>query len=66
MLLFMDGNVPDCVTRFFRERGHDVRLVREELPIGTPDQIIATVVDELEGIILTWNHKDFKSRAPWH
>jgi hypothetical protein len=28
----IDENVPDSVSNFFRERGHDVRLVRDLLP----------------------------------
>ncbi len=60
MLLLMDENVPDSVTQFFRERGHDVRLVRELFLGGTPDPVIARLGDQMEAIIVTWNHKDFK------
>ncbi len=67
MLLLIDENTPDSVARFFRERGHQVTLVRDILPRGTPDQIVALVGDELHAVVVTWNHKDFKrlvSRIP--
>ncbi len=63
MLLLIDENVPDSVARFFQERGHDVRLVRELFLGGTPDPVIARLGDQMEAIIVTWNHKDFKRLA---
>jgi predicted nuclease of predicted toxin-antitoxin system len=60
MLLLIDENVPDSVARLFAEHGHDVRLVRDLFPGGTPDPIIAKLGDEMAAIIVTWNHKDFK------
>jgi predicted nuclease of predicted toxin-antitoxin system len=58
--LLIDENVPDSVARYFRERGHRVTLVREILPRGTADPIVALVGDELRAVVVTWNHKDFK------
>ena len=63
MHLLVDENVPDSVAQFFKERGHTVTLVRDILPRGTPDQIVALVGDELRAVIVTWNHKDFKRLA---
>jgi predicted nuclease of predicted toxin-antitoxin system len=63
MLLLIDENVPESVAAFFRERGHDVRLVRELFPRGTPDPVIATLDDRLAAIVVTWNHRDFKRLA---
>jgi predicted nuclease of predicted toxin-antitoxin system len=67
MRLLIDENAPDSVSEFFRERGHEVVLVREILPRGTADQIVALVGDEMSAVVVTWNHKDFKrlvSRIP--
>jgi hypothetical protein len=47
MVLLIDENVPDSVTNFFVERGHEVILVREALPAGTADQVVAAVGDRL-------------------
>ncbi|HLZ68890.1 MAG TPA: DUF5615 family PIN-like protein [Dehalococcoidia bacterium] len=63
MLLLMDENVPDSVAAFFRERGHEVHLVRDLFPPATPDQVIALAGDREHAIVVTWNHKDFKRLA---
>jgi predicted nuclease of predicted toxin-antitoxin system len=63
MLLLIDENVPDSVARFFAERGHDVHLVRDLFPSATPDPVIAKLGDELAAIVVTWNHKHFKTLA---
>jgi predicted nuclease of predicted toxin-antitoxin system len=63
MLLLIDENVPNSVAEFFRERSHDVRLVRDLFPGGTPDPVIAVAGDELGAIVVTWNHRDFKKLA---
>lgn len=62
MRLLIDENVPDSVSEFFRQRGHEVVLVRDLLPNGTPDAVISVVGDNEEAIIVTWD-KDFKLLA---
>ncbi|MFN0060953.1 MAG: hypothetical protein ACKVPX_00340 [Myxococcaceae bacterium] len=37
IVFLIDENVPESVTRFLRERGHTVHLVRELLPAGSFD-----------------------------
>jgi len=67
MALLIDENVPDSVAEFFRLRGHEVIFVRDILPRGTPDPIVALLGNELNAVVVTWNHKDFKllaSRIP--
>jgi len=66
MRLLIDENVPRSVTEFFRERGHDIRLVSDLFPSGTPDPVIAKLGDELGAIVVTWD-RDFRrvvSRVP--
>lgn len=58
MRLLIDQNVPDSVAQFFRERGHDVQLVRETLGRAAPDQLIA-ITAELQGVIIVTFDKDF-------
>src|SRR5687768_11733006 len=67
ILLLIDENVPESVTIYLRERGHDVRHVRDLSLAETPDPIIAAAADKLGAIVVTWNHRDFKklvARAP--
>ena len=59
MLLLIDENVPNSVAEFFRERGHDVRLVRDLFPSGTPDPVITKLGDELAAIVVNWD-RDFR------
>lgn len=59
MLLLIDENVPVSVATFLSERGHDVRFVRDLLPAGTPDPIIAMIGDKLSAIVVTWD-RDFE------
>jgi predicted nuclease of predicted toxin-antitoxin system len=58
MLLLIDENVPRSVTEFFKERGHEVRLVLDILLPGTPDPVIATIGDRMSALVVTWD-KDF-------
>lgn len=59
MLLLIDENVPNSVAECFAQRGHEVRFVRDLLPSGTPDPVIATVGDRLSAIVVTWD-RDFE------
>lgn len=67
MKLLIDENVPMSVADFFRERGHEVHLVVDLLGAGSPDPLVAVGGDQLSAIVVTWNHRDFKTltaRAP--
>ena len=63
MRFIIDHNAPDSVAAFLRARGHEVFLVREILMPDAPDPVIAAMGDDLEAIVVTWNHKDFKALA---
>ena len=58
MRLLIDENVPLSIAKFFKERGHEVLHVRDLLPAGTPDPVLATIGDRLSAIIVTWD-RDF-------
>jgi predicted nuclease of predicted toxin-antitoxin system len=60
VLLLIDENVPASVAAVFVERGHEVRLVRDLVPAGTPDPVVAAVGDRLSAILVTWD-RDFES-----
>ena len=59
MLLLIDENVPASVAQLFADRGHDVRYVRDLLPAGTPDPVVATIGDRLSAVVVTWD-RDFE------
>jgi predicted nuclease of predicted toxin-antitoxin system len=61
--LLLDHNVPDSVADVFRGRGHSVVLVRDILPIDSPDQLIAAVSEE-DGAVLVSCDRDFRLIAP--
>ncbi len=64
MRLLLDQNVPDSVATAFRNRGHAVLLLREVVAPDSPDEIVATV-SEIEEAILVSSDGDFdKTIAP--
>lgn len=56
----MDENVPESVAQFFRDRGHQVVHVRDVLPRGTADSIVAVAGDVMQAILVTWD-KDYRA-----
>jgi predicted nuclease of predicted toxin-antitoxin system len=60
MLLLIDENVPTSVAQVFIDRGHEVHLVRDLFPAGTPDPVIAAIGDRLSAIVVTWD-RDFET-----
>jgi predicted nuclease of predicted toxin-antitoxin system len=63
MRFLLDHNVPVSVAEVLRERGYTVQLVKDILPIDSPDQLVATV-SEIEGAILVSIDRDFRRIAP--
>jgi hypothetical protein len=63
MLLLIDENVPDPVTAIYRDRGHEVLLVRDLFPAGTADEVIARRANDLGAVVVTWNYKHFRAFA---
>ena len=59
MRLLIDENVPGSVAEFFASRGHTTDYVRDLLPAGTPDPVIARVGDRMSAIVVTWD-RDFE------
>ena len=65
--MLVDQMVPDALSRFLREKGHDVDLVREVLTPTAPDLDIARLANQIGAIVITWNVKHFDrflTRAP--
>lgn len=62
MLFYLDENVPASVQDVLSGRGHEVRFTRELLPIGSPDELVATA-SEFDEAILVSHDSDFKKIA---
>lgn len=62
MTLLIDENVPNSVAEFFAGRGHHVSYVRDVLPAGTPDPVVARIGDRLSAIVVTWD-RDFEASS---
>ncbi len=73
IVFVIDEDVPLSVAKFFRNRGHEVHLVKQSTFEGEPGEIIVKLADRIsresgKGVVLvTWNHRHFArliSRRP--
>jgi len=59
MRLLIDEDVPNAITDFLRDRGHDVVRVLDVLTPGTPDHAIAAYAEQDARIVITFNLRDY-------
>lgn len=59
----IDEDVPQSVGRFLAARGHDVTFAVDRLGPKSPDELVATLGDELQSVLITCNARDFKKLA---
>jgi hypothetical protein len=50
MYFMLDENVPQDVADMLIAFGHKAEFIREYVPVGAPDQVVATASRELEAI----------------
>jgi len=53
--LFADQCVPLEIVQTLREQGHEVLLLREHLPIRSPDPLVIAKAQELDCLLLSLN-----------
>ena len=53
--LFADHCVPNSIINFLREQGTEVLLLREYIPMDSPDPVVITKAQECETVLLTLN-----------
>ncbi len=53
-----DQNVPEDVVRCLSDRGHLVSRVRDEMPVNSPDQVVAMAAINAGRILVSWD-RDF-------
>jgi predicted nuclease of predicted toxin-antitoxin system len=59
----LDENVPQDVTDMLTKHGHKAEFIREYVPPGAPDPLVATVSEELNAILVSFDG-DFERIAP--
>lgn len=59
----LDENVPQGVADMLNARGYDVRFIRDYIPPGGVDPLVATVSEELEAVLVSFDG-DFEKIAP--
>ena len=55
MRFFIDHCVPTAIGQFLLDRGHTVLLLRDYLPIESPDEIVIAKAQELAAILVSLN-----------
>ena len=60
---FLDNCVPDSVAQVLRDAGHEVILLRDVIQRDSPDQLVATVSELLNAVLVSYD-KDFRALAP--
>jgi predicted nuclease of predicted toxin-antitoxin system len=63
MYFLLDENVPTEVVDMLVNHGHRAEFIREYIPTGSPDPLVATVSEELEAILVSFDG-DFQRIAP--
>jgi hypothetical protein len=63
MHFLLDENVPQDVADMLVAQGHKGEYIRDYVPPGAPDPLVATVSEELKAILVSFDG-DFQSIAP--
>ena len=63
MYFMLDENVPQDVASMLNELGHKAEFIRNYVPPGSPDPVVATVSEELNAILLSFDG-DFEIISP--
>jgi predicted nuclease of predicted toxin-antitoxin system len=63
MRFMLDENVPAGVAAMLIERGHEAEYIRDYVPPGAADPVVATVAQELEAVLISFDG-DFQRIAP--
>lgn len=63
MRFMLDENVPADMAEMLQEHGHKAEFIREYVPPGSADAIVATVAEQQECILVSFD-RDFEKIAP--
>ncbi len=59
----LDENVPASVADMLLGFGHTAEFIRDHVPPGSPDPVVATVSQELDAVLISFDG-DFRRIAP--
>jgi len=63
MQFLLDENVPASVLGILRGAGHTVEYVRDYIPPGSPDPLVAAISEEIGAVLVSFDG-DFQKIAP--
>jgi Domain of unknown function (DUF5615) len=63
MHFILDENVPQAVADMLVDHGHRAEWIREYVPPGSADPLVATVAEELQAVLVSFDG-DFEKIAP--
>jgi predicted nuclease of predicted toxin-antitoxin system len=63
MHFLLDENVPVAVAEMLVKHGHRAEFIRDYVPPGSPDALVATVAEELKAVLISFDG-DFEKIAP--
>ena len=63
MHVLLDENVPVSVATTLEHHGHEVTSVRDIVPAGSPDPLVATVSEAIDAVLISFDG-DFQKIAP--
>lgn len=59
----LDENVPASVGKMLGGEGHSAKSIRDYIPEGSPDQLVATIAEKINAILISFDG-DFQKIAP--
>src|ERR1700753_765723 len=63
MHFMLDENVPVDVAEMLVKHGHIAEFIRNYIPPGSPDPLVATIAQELNAVLISFDG-DFQNIAP--
>src|SRR3546814_504228 len=63
MRFTLDENVPASVAELLARLGHEAEFIRDFVPPGSPDPLVATIAQDLDAILISFD-SDFAKIAP--
>jgi predicted nuclease of predicted toxin-antitoxin system len=62
----LDHDVPDDLIYLLQQLGHEIVLLRNTLPVDSPDEVVLRFAHDTGSILLTCNRDDFLHLAASH